>query len=259
MVRVIRHWSWWITLRVMLLIRRMHWLSRVWMWDLAGNKLTCMTAGTFETGGKLFSPWNSLQIMLNTQISQKGSKKSSLNMASIKGISEESVPANVTQTKLTVAINESLNTNLTSSNRNLSFRKSSRLLAIFAFSCRSFIVNSILLSSFGVLWKDIFGKIAIIHLIHSRRICQKPWSPWNWRLSTVGSTACTGGWRLTDQDLAQLMHRPMSRSSVWQNTSLTDAFQRLLPTHLIRRARPGRRRQICGYFKLYLAQFFSKK
>lgn len=153
-------------------------MSHGWMWGLARSRFSCTMAGIFKMGKGLFNPWFLKQITLNTLISWKESKQSSLNVDSIKELSEGNVPANVIPIKLTAATNESSNSSQTFNNRNLWFRKSLRWLAIFASSCQNSIANSTSLSSSksGVLWRSTFVKIVITHLTHSRRIFQKPWS-----------------------------------------------------------------------------------
>jgi hypothetical protein len=72
------------------------------------------------------------------------------------------------------------------------------------------------------------GGPLIVPLQLSRKTCQKLWSLSTSAPSDFGSTKCTGGWKLTDQDMALWWNSSRFRISALQSTNHTSASQRLL-------------------------------
>ena len=152
--------------------------------------------------------------------------------------------------QILAAMLESWRGNQILSHSSLSFKKLSRLWAICASSCQSFIVSWTLLSSSGAWWRNTFGTAVIIHLKPWRRTFQRHWSWFHSRQFRSGSIMFFGGWRLTEVGWELKMHRIRWRNSAPKHTLHIGVFLRQLPTLLIMI-------EHCGSTEIYLflAQF----
>jgi len=110
----------------------------------------------------------------------------------------------------------------------------------------------------GVVKKYLRAIIVITPLQLSRKTCQKLWSLSASAPSGFGSTECTGGWKLTDQDMAQWQHSCRFGISVWQSTNHTGASQRLSHRLLIDAGQYLKRHVKMGLIEIFYSFNFDR-